>query len=79
MCAAGAAILLSQSSGTNVPVMNGNTKVDQLLSQMRLTEKISLIHGSPEDASLPGRAGVRRCENGKQELHCDAPAGGSGS
>ena len=45
--------------------MTGNTKVDRLLSQMTLAEKISLIHGSPEDAATsqgqPGYvAGVPR-------------------
>ena len=65
MCAAGAAILFSQASGTSVPVVTGNAKVDRLLSQMTLAEKISLIHGSPEDAATsqgqPGYvAGVPR-------------------
>jgi len=65
MCAAGAAILFSQASGTSVPVVTGNAKVDRLLSQMTLAERISLIHGSPEDAATsqgqPGYvAGVPR-------------------
>src|SRR6516165_9640529 len=64
MSAASAAILLSQS-GATVPVITGNMNVDRLLSQMTLAEKISLIHGSPEDAATsqgqPGYvAGVPR-------------------
>ena len=58
MCAASAAILLSQSSSKNIPVITGNAKVDRLLSQMTLAEKISLIHGSPEDiATSQGQPG----------------------
>ena len=33
----------------DVPVVTGNTRVDQLLNQMTLEEKIIMIHGAPED------------------------------
>ena len=45
--AAGVGVLVSQS----VPFVTGNPKVDKLLSQMTLAEKIAMIHGSPEEPS----------------------------
>jgi len=48
LCGITVGVLLSQS---NVPVVTGNAKVDRLLSQMTLAEKIAMIHGSPEDPS----------------------------
>ena len=41
-----ATVLMSQVS--NPPAVTGNVRVDRLLSQMTLDEKISLIHGGPE-------------------------------
>lgn len=41
-----------------VPVVTGNARVDQLLGQMTLEEKIAMIHGAPEDpATDQGQAG----------------------
>ena len=41
-----------------VPVVTGNARVDKLLSQMTLEEKISLIHGTGEEpATTQGQAG----------------------
>jgi len=40
------------------PAVTGNARVDRLLSQMTLAEKISMIHGAPEDPSTSqGQAG----------------------
>jgi beta-glucosidase len=43
---------------TSVPVVTGNARVDKLLSQMTLDEKIAMIHGDPEppatDQGQPG-------------------------
>jgi beta-glucosidase len=39
-------VLMSQ--GSSPPVVTGNARVDKLLGQMTLDEKISLIHGGPE-------------------------------
>ena len=36
------------SQGASPPVVTGNARVDRLLSQMTLEEKITLIHGGPE-------------------------------
>jgi beta-glucosidase len=41
-----ATVLMSQGSAP--PVVTGNVRVDTLLNQMTLDEKISLIHGGPE-------------------------------
>jgi beta-glucosidase len=47
-------ILAAQS----VPVVTGNPKLDRLLSEMTLQEKIALIHGTKEDPSVyQGQAG----------------------
>ena len=41
-----------------VPVVTGDPRVDKLLSQMTLQEKITLIHGTGEDAKVyQGQAG----------------------
>jgi beta-glucosidase len=53
-----AAILLSQSTAIP-PVVTGNARVDNLLSQMTLEEKITLLHGGPETSpSGVGQAGT---------------------
>ena len=44
--------------GQSVPVVTGNARVDKLLSQMTLDEKLTLIHGTQEDpAAYQGQAG----------------------
>jgi beta-glucosidase len=49
-----AGIALAQS----VPVVTGDARVDKLLSQMTLEEKLTLIHGIPEDPAVyQGQAG----------------------
>jgi beta-glucosidase len=49
-----AAIALTQS----VPVVTGDARVDKLLSQMTLEEKLTLIHGTHEDPAVyQGQAG----------------------
>jgi beta-glucosidase len=57
-----AAIVLAQSSGppaqTTVPIVTGDARVDKLLSEMTLAEKIAVIHGQkdpPEESQ--GQAG----------------------
>ncbi len=41
-----------------VPVVTGNTRVDELISKMTLQEKVSMIHGEPEPAETSqGQAG----------------------
>ena len=52
--ATAAAISLAQS----VPVVTGDPRVDKLLSQMTLEEKLTLIHGTQEDPAVyQGQAG----------------------
>ncbi len=52
--ALGAAIAMAQS----VPVVTGDARVDKLLSQMTLEEKMTLIHGTHEDPAVyQGQAG----------------------
>lgn len=42
----------------SVPVMSGNARVDKLLSEMTMDEKIAMIHGAAEDPSTyQGQAG----------------------
>ena len=42
----------------SVPVITGDSRVDKLLSQMTLEEKLTLIHGTKEDPSVyQGQAG----------------------
>ena len=52
--AVAATLALSQS----IPVVTGDARVDKLLSQMTLQEKLTLIHGTQEDPSVyQGQAG----------------------
>ncbi len=52
--ALGASLALAQS----VPVVTGDARVDKLLSQLTLEEKITLIHGAGEDPAVyQGQAG----------------------
>jgi beta-glucosidase len=54
-----AILLMSQSASSNPPVVTGNARVDKLLSQMTLEEKIALIHGGSEaQPSGVGQAGT---------------------
>jgi len=56
---AGTTVLLCQSANTNPPVVTGNAKVDRLLSEMTLEEKINLLHGGTEASpSGIGQAGT---------------------
>ncbi len=42
----------------SVPVVTGDARVDKLLSQMTLEEKLTLIHGTKEDPAVyQGQAG----------------------
>ena len=50
-----ATALLCQSAGTPPPVVTGNAKVDRLLSEMTLEEKMNLLHGGTE--ALPSGVG----------------------
>jgi beta-glucosidase len=44
--------------GQSVPVVTGDARVDKLLSQMTLDEKLTLIHGTPENPAVyQGQAG----------------------
>ena len=44
--------------GQSVPVVTGDVRVDKLLSQMTLNEKMTLIHGTQEDPAVyQGQAG----------------------
>ena len=44
--------------GQSVPVVTGDARVDKLLSQMTLNEKLTLIHGTQEDPAVyQGQAG----------------------
>ena len=46
------------SIGQTVPVVTGDARVDKLLSQMTLEEKVTLIHGAQEDPKVyQGQAG----------------------
>src|ERR1017187_6495707 len=52
-----AGVALAQT-GAGIPAVTGNTKVDKLLSQMTLEEKIAMIHGAAEPpATDQGQAG----------------------
>ena len=56
----GAALLLSATMmlAQSVPVVTGDARVDKLLSQMTLNEKLTLIHGTQEDPAVyQGQAG----------------------
>jgi len=49
---------LGARAQATVPVVTGETRVDQLLSRMTLDEKIQLLHGTGDDALTgPGQAG----------------------
>jgi beta-glucosidase len=55
---AGATVVVAQ---TTVPVVTGDARVDKLLSQMTLEEKMALIRGASEDpATNQGQAGYLR-------------------
>jgi len=42
----------------SVPVVTGDARVDKLLSQMTLEEKLTLVHGTKEEpADYQGQAG----------------------
>jgi beta-glucosidase len=58
--ALGAALALSAGRvlGQSVPLVTGDARVDKLLSQMTLEEKLTLIHGTQEDLAVyQGQAG----------------------
>jgi len=56
-----ATMVLTQSASVkaqSVPVVTGDTRVDKLLSQMSLKEKLAVIHGTHEDPAVyQGQAG----------------------
>ena len=46
------------AAAQSVPVVTGDARVDKLLSQMTLEEKLTLIHGTQEDPKVyQGQAG----------------------
>jgi beta-glucosidase len=53
-----ACVQVSAQTPSAIPVVTGNARVDRLLSEMTLDEKITLLHGMPEDPSIyQGQAG----------------------
>lgn len=57
-CPASVADRTASASARSVIVVTGNPRVDKLLSEMTLREKIGMIHGSHEDpATFQGQAG----------------------
>ena len=55
---AGLAFIATIAPAQTVPVVTGDARVDQLLSEMTLQEKLTLIHGTHEDPSMyQGEAG----------------------
>ncbi len=55
---AAAAFCVVLASAQSVPVVTGDARVDKLLSQMTLAEKLTLIHGTQEDPAVyQGQAG----------------------
>jgi beta-glucosidase len=45
-------------SGLSIPVVTGDARLDKLLSEMTIDEKIAMVHGAPEDSSTyQGQAG----------------------
>jgi beta-glucosidase len=58
-CAVPALVLnVGMACAQSVPVVTGNQRVDKLLSQMSLEEKLKLIHGTQEDPkAYQGQAG----------------------
>ncbi len=58
LCGAILAAGTTLSVAQNVPVVTGDARVDKLLSQMTLQEKLTLIHGTQEDPKVyQGQAG----------------------
>src|SRR5208337_4722557 len=61
VAALGTALLMTAGSAAaqkNVPVVTGDARVDKLLNEMTLDEKLTLIHGTPEDPAVyQGQAG----------------------
>jgi len=61
VAALGAALLMTAglaAAQQSVPVVTGDARVDKLLSQMTLEEKLTLIHGTAEDPAVyQGQAG----------------------
>ncbi|HUX44672.1 MAG TPA: glycoside hydrolase family 3 C-terminal domain-containing protein [Terracidiphilus sp.] len=52
------ALAASFAAAQAIPVVTGNARVDKLLSQMTLQEKLTLIHGTQEDPAVyQGQAG----------------------
>jgi len=52
------ALSAGRGFGQSVPVVTGDARVDKLLSQMTLDEKLTLIHGTHEDPAVyQGQAG----------------------
>jgi beta-glucosidase len=52
------AIVATCAMAQSIPVVTGDPRVDKLLSQMTLQEKLTLIHGTQEDPSVyQGQAG----------------------
>jgi beta-glucosidase len=52
------ALISSSALAQSVPVVTGDARVDKLLSQMTLEEKLTLIHGTQEDPTVyQGQAG----------------------
>jgi beta-glucosidase len=57
-CALASLILSAAAHAQSIPVVTGDARVDKLLSQMTLKEKLTLIHGTQEDPSVyQGQAG----------------------
>ena len=51
-------LLATAAAAQSVPVVTGDARVDKLLSQMTLQEKLTLIHGTQEDPKVyQGQAG----------------------
>ena len=51
-------VTASAAFAQSVPVVTGDARVDKLLSQMTLQEKLTLIHGTQEDPAVyQGQAG----------------------
>src|SRR3954465_3262600 len=50
--------LAATAAAQSVPLITGDARVDKLLSQMTLQEKLTLIHGTHEDPKVyQGQAG----------------------
>jgi len=62
--------------GQSVPVVTGDERVDKLLSQMTLDEKLTLIHGTQEDPAVyQGQAGYLGGVPRLGFRGCDLPMG----